>query len=262
MADPKDILDQTLPPELQKVVAMIGAGASVPVPPTTQEPSKGETKMDSMSREQVVAAVKEVLAASNRKQAITDKIESLTNQAASAKANLEKAVADAASAKSGFESQIASLQTKVVETEKAIAGKDGEIAALKAQLGEKDKAIAEKTKQLNTMQTDKAIAARVATLKEAGLASDDRVARLTAKADDGTLKISDADFDSAVAELKAAFDAGKASVKPGEKGAQTPAAPQMESGKATQATAALLNGGAQSQDGSRRSIYAQIKPTE
>ncbi|MCL2641879.1 MAG: hypothetical protein FWD53_13595, partial [Phycisphaerales bacterium] len=66
-------------------------------------------------------------------------------------------------------------------------------------------------------------------------------------------------------ELKAAFDAGKASVKPSAPsapGSETPAAPQMESGKATQATAALLNGGAQSQDGSRRSIYAQIKPTE
>ena len=261
MADPKDILDQTLPPELQKVVAMIGAGNSTPAQPTTQEPSKGDSNMDT-SKEQVVAAVKEVLAANNRKQAITDKIESLTNQAATAKANLERTVADAASAKSGFESQIASLQNKVSEAEKAIASKDGEIAALKAQLGEKDKAIAEKTRQINTMQTDKAIAARTAALKEAGLASDDRVARFTAKTDDGTLKVNDADFDMAVSELKAAYAAGKASVKPGEKGTETPAAPQMESGKATQATAALLNGGAQSQDGSRRSIYAQIKPTE
>jgi chromosome segregation ATPase len=275
-----DILDQTLSPELQKVVAMLSAGqpAEEAKPET---PAKGETTMaDTPSLEQVKATVAELLAQKDQEKAVAAQITSLNTEVSNAKAALAKAVADAASMEKDLKAQNEALSAKVAEGEKALASKDGEITGLKAQLTEKDKAIAEKTAQLNALVTEKAIAARVEKLKEAGLASDERVAKCSAKADDGTLKVSDEAFDGAVAELKAAFEAGKASVKPAEapkpgqntekkpeqttaSKTETPAAPALdEAGKAAQATAALLNSGAPAGGASKRSVFAQIGVVE
>ncbi len=215
--------------------------------------------------EQVKAVAVEVatnlLAQKDAEKAVAAKIETLTNDANTSRAELAKAVANVAGLQAqidGFTKQVATLTaektsaiTKLAETEAAKAGLQAVI----------NKAVA-----------DKAIATRTDSLTKVG-ASKEVATQYTALNEDGTLKVSDESFTQTLAVLNSAFAAGKASMAPATSttpaAAVVPVVPAQATGSVTpiapdlthvdqfaQATAALMNGGGLAPTVSGRAAYA------
>ena len=196
-----EILDRTLPPDLQNIVPPSAAAAK-------QEPQGGNVmpeNTNALTPEQAKAIATDVVAAKEAERATAARIEALTSERDAAKAGLDQA-----------NKQIAGLQAKVAEGDQKLQAANTDAGNANKKIAELEGAKAGLQSQVNKLSAEKVIAERKAKLTEAGLASEDRVNRLTALNQDGTLKVHDAEFDQTVADLKAAFDAGKAATKPGK----------------------------------------------
>jgi hypothetical protein len=266
-----DVLDQTLPPELQnKVVAAKATQTQV-----TQETQMPElipgTLLNApaaITPDQVKAmateAAKALLAQKDADQAVASNIEKLTNDANTSKAELAKAVANLASLQTqidGFTKQVATLTTD----KDAVTKKLAETEAAKASL----QAI------INKAAADKAVATRTESLTKVG-ASKDTIAQFVTIGEDGTLKVNDESFTQTLAILNSVYEAGKASIPapatapatvpatvpaaavPAQAvAAATPVAPDLNNMEQfAQATAALVNGGGLAPTVSGRAAYA------
>jgi hypothetical protein len=199
-----DPLDATLPPALQEVV-------TYQKPAPEQEP-KGETIMpeaitananSALTPEQVRAIASEAVKQADAEKAVAAQLQKLTDEGARFKADLDKEI------KAGVEKagELATASDKIAKLE-------ADLATANQKAVESDKTSKALAAELNKIKAERVIASRTKTLTDAGLATKDRVEKFTALAQDGTLKVGDGDFDSAVAELKVVFEAGKASVPP------------------------------------------------
>jgi hypothetical protein len=199
-----DPLDATLPPALQEVV-------TYQKPAPEQEP-KGETIMpeaitananSALTPEQVRAIASEAVKQADAEKAVAAQLQKLTDEGAKFKADLDKEI------KAGVEKvgELATASDKIAKLE-------ADLATANQKAVESDKTSKALAAELNKIKAERVIASRTKTLTDAGLATKERVEKFTALAQDGTLKVGDGDFDSAVAELKAVFEAGKASVPP------------------------------------------------
>ena len=199
-----DPLDATLPPALQEVVTY---QEQVP----EQEP-KGETIMpeaitananSALTPEQVRAIASEAVKQADAEKAVAAQLQKLTDEGARFKADLDKEI------KAGVEKagELAIASDKIAKLE-------ADLATANQKAVESDKTSKALAAELNKIKAERVIASRTKTLTDAGLATKERVEKFTTLAQDGTLKVGDGDFDSAVAELKAVFEAGKASVPP------------------------------------------------
>ena len=235
-----NLLDSALPDDLKGVIGYETKTTGTP---------EGETKMPEITLEQVKAVAAETAASllkqKDAEQAVAAKIESLTTDATNIKAELTKANAS-----------VTDLTGKLAESTKTIDGLKTELVTASSKVADLEKSKVELTKANATLtatitkgETDKAIASRTEKLKAANLLTDARASKYNAVDEaSGKLVISDAQFDADVAELTAAFEAGKASAKPASAPAAAPAAsaapaaaPDLSSADAyTQATAALL----------------------
>jgi len=192
-----NILDQTLPPALQGVVGYEQVTAD------TKPIAQGEP-MPELTAEQVKAIATEtassLLKQKDAELAVATKIESLTNEANSAKASLATAT-----------TKVTELTTQLAGkvTELATAGDTAKVAA--ARITELTADHAALTKQINGLTSEKAIASRKQALATLGLTADAVVNQYTAIDDKGALKIADADFNGALANFKVAIEVGKAS---------------------------------------------------
>jgi hypothetical protein len=210
-----DPLDATLPPALQEVVTY--------QEPAPKQESKGETIMpeaitananSALTPEQVRAIASEAVKQADAEKAVAAQLQKLTDEGARFKADLDKEI------KAGVEkaSELATASDKIAKLE-------ADLATANQKAVESDKSNKALTAELNKIKAERVIASRTKTLTDAGLATKERVEKFTALAQDGTLKVGDGDFDSAVAELKAVFEAGKASVPPAPPPVSPPPAP-------------------------------------
>ena len=199
-----DPLDATLPPALQEVVTY--------QEPAPKQESKGETIMpeaitananSALTPEQVRAIASEAVKQADAEKAVAAQLQKLTDEGARFKADLDKEI------KAGVEKagELATASDKIAKLE-------ADLATANQKAVESDKTSKALAAELNKIKAERVIASRTKTLTDAGLATKERVEKFTALAQDGTLKVGDGDFDSAVAELKAVFEAGKASVPP------------------------------------------------
>ena len=245
-----NILDQTLPPALQGVVGYEQVTAD------TKPIAQGEP-MSELTAEQVKAIATEtassLLKQKDAELAVATKIESLTNEANSAKANLATANTKVTELTTQLTGKTAELAT-AAETNKTVTAKVTELTADNAAL----------VKQVNSMTSEKAIADRKQALATLGLTADAVVNQYIAIDDKGALKIADVDFNGALANFKVAIEVGKASaavvppvvvpgvpapvvvppVVPPQGTASVPAPPDLSNiDQYTAATAALLASG-------------------
>ncbi len=209
-------LDATLPTELQGIVTH----------EETEEPKGGimpETKdliagaVASLSplitEDKIKSIVSDALSAAERAKAVASEIQGLKDAGTKFKSELDTAI------KAGVEKagELASASDKLTKAEAALVEANKKIA-------EMEKINKATATELNKVKAEKAIAERTRALADAKLNTPERLAKLTELNPDGTLKITDDVFTATVAELKAVFEAGKASIPAPAAPAAAPAA--------------------------------------
>lgn len=216
----KDILDQTLPPELQQVVKTLASAGQQPAAPAAPEPkAKQETTMPDLDQTQIAniasaAATKaatDLLAQKDAAQAVATKIAGLESERDTAKAEATRVNTDLATANKSIEKltgEVAALGEKATKAEASVV-------ELTKKLADADKTVASLKVEVAKANTEKAVAARVQVLTDKGFATQARIERFTAAKEDGTFKVADEDFNQAVADLVEAYEAGAA--KKGDK---------------------------------------------
>lgn len=225
-------LDETLPAELQEL-----AGYGGPLDVAKAQANTSMTENPTMTTQPKILTESEVLALAT--QAVAS-IQSQKDQQSALASQIGKFVTDAnesAKALVSASAKIGELE-KQLETEKAEAKKSKDDAEdSKKKVAEKSKeadesdnkfkkakaSLDEATKKLADITAEKVVATRTEALDKAGLKTDKRIAKATARKDDGSFEMTDEVFTGYVAELTEVATAAKASVTTTANGTPAPA---------------------------------------
>ena len=218
-------LDDTLPPELRKVVSYEAASqpggqvAAVATDGTVTEPNAEDETMDKTQEQAIRDAAKAeataLLEGQEAVQSVARRIEDLVTaktvaeeQTATAQAAVDTATATLAQK----DEELTTANATITERDAAIATKDEEIVTLTSAAVVTAADLTEKTQNLANIEAEQVLAGRKTQLDEAGLATEEFIDRATVRNEDGAFAMSNEQFDSWIADLKAV----KASVKPAE----------------------------------------------
>lgn len=273
-----DVLDLTLPPELQTIVTADKSDASQRTIQTEEEPAMPEPIKNTIDEQAILATArneaKSLLASERAQEAIAAQIQGLTTA---------KLVAE-----QSLVSMKASLEERagvVAELNKKIEGLQGQVNTLTAQVKESDIAKATASKavetlaaekqalvaQLANIEAQKVVASRTELLKSLGdkIATPEKIAWATARNSDGSFAVSDAFITTYVNDMKQAIAAVTPPVDPAASAAalaaaaaaaaskSTPSAPDLAAAQAAQVrqAQAALQGAAPTVSG--RKTYAE-----
>jgi hypothetical protein len=226
--------------------------------------------VNTITIEQVKATVTDLLAQKDAEKAVATEIAGLKTTIKQTEADLTAAKAEATE-----------LAGKLTKKDQDIDAVRAELAAANKKVAEVESAKADLQKQVTHLQTEKVQAARVAKLTEKGIASEDRVSRLTARNEDGTFKVSDDLFEQMVADMVEVAEAAKKAMTDKQKKdadeakdtdkqkkdaakassdtTETPAAPAIEPDAATRAVSSLMTGKAPEGSFSREAFAKSIR---
>jgi len=275
-AQPHDVLDMTLPPELRDIVTYERVTA-IQSQEKMEKPMPAETPATEVNEKAIAAVVDQILAARDSKLALATEIKTLTQAKADAEVKSAKAEAALATANTTIASLTKDAETaKASTTEKVTAAETAKAAAEKT-TAELTKTVAGLTRKLADVEAEKTIATRTAAVKALGekIATEDRINRAVARNEDGSFKTSDEAFTAWVADLKSVAEAvtpaGKtpapaAATTPAPAAAAAPAVPAAPdlagAAAAAQATQALANAGTPAATPTLHQAYVNAFPCE
>jgi hypothetical protein len=226
------VLDQTLPTNLRDVVRFEGTDQSQETVASSDDTLEESIMTDKEMQAQIKADAKieaqKLLAAEQSTVAVADRLTEMASGNHALTVQVETAEAATAAVQVTLDETIAerdALTATVEERDAALVTKDTELAETVKAHKALEADLATATEKLDAIEAEKTVAARTAALDEAGLNTEDRLARLTARTEDGAFAVPDEAFTQIVADLQAAYDAGKATAA--EKPAETEGEPEQ-----------------------------------
>ncbi len=233
---PVNVLDQTLPTELQGVVAFEPATATNSQESTTMTTTPATLDTDAINKA-VASSVATILADQNREKAVAEAIQKLTTDKVTAQAS----VTDLTSKLEATNATLATANTNLTKAQNDLAAKVTENTELTAKLATATKDLNTANASLATIASEKAVADRRGRIDKSELPETVKVKlreRAEAKRADGSFSFDDTTLNSLISDATDTFAAGKATTGTTAPGTP-PANPANPADAAAQAAAKL-----------------------